>query len=217
MTKRSKVKYEADPHQYYREPRFCVEQLFENVSFGNALIYDPACGKGNILDVAKSRGHMTVGSDIVDRHSPHRFFPANFIKQTRFPSPDDRSISIICNPPYGTVDGMRFMANRFVKKALRAIDFHRAAFLVPIEFACGQERHAEIYSKRAPSHVLFCCQRPSMPPGLAVEEMGKDAYSGGMADYCWIVWTRGGPYQTEAIFMRPGDNPPPPRDRIIKD
>lgn len=216
MTKRSKVKYEADPHQFYREPRFCVEQLFENLSFGDSLIYDPACGKGNILDVAKAKGHSTVGSDIVDRFPAHRFFPANFIKQSKFPKPVDQPLSIICNPPYGTVDGVPFMANRFVKKALASIDFYRAAFLVPIEFACGQERYGEIYSKRAPSHVLYCSQRPSMPPGLAVEEMGDDAYRGGMADYCWIVWTRGGPFRTEAIFMRPQADGAPERDRLLK-
>lgn len=216
MSKRSTVKYEDDPHQFYREPAFCVEQLFENMNFGDSLIYDPSCGKGNILDVAKTKGHSTVGSDIVDRFPAHRFFRANYIKQTKFPTPVDQPLSIICNPPYGTVDGVRYMANRFVKKTLADLDFYRAAFLVPIEFNCGQTRFAEIYSKRAPSHVLFCCQRPSMPAGNAIEGMGDRAYKEGMADYCWIVWTRGGPYRTEAIYMRPHADGPPPRDRIIK-
>lgn len=216
MTKRLKVQYPKDEHQFYKEPRFCVDQLFDNMSFGASLIWDPACGSGNILDVAKERGHQTVGSDIVDRYPRHRFFRANFTLQKRFPKPDDRPLSIVSNPPYGTVGGVPFMANRFVKHALAEVDFYRAAFLVPIEFLAGQDRYKEIYSKRAPSHVLICSQRPSMPPGAAIEEMGDAAYSGGMADYCWIVWTRGGPYQTATIFMRPDADARPERDARIR-
>jgi hypothetical protein len=213
MTKRAGKKFEADPSQWYIEPEFSDRQLFQNLDFGGSLIWDPSCGKGTVLDAAKARGYQTVGSDVVDRHPRHRFFRANFLTQTRFPKPEDRPLSIVCNPPYGTVDGVRFMANRFVKKALADVDFYRAAFLVPIEFNCGQERFFEIYSKRAPSHVLFCCQRPSMPPGTVLAEHGEAARGGGMADYCWIVWTRGGPYRTETIYMRPDVDDGPVRDR----
>lgn len=213
MTKRAKVEYEADPYQWYVEPEFSNSQLFDNMDFAGSLIWDPSCGKGTILDVAKERGYQTVGSDVVDRHPRHRFFRANYLTQTRFPKPDDRPLSIVCNPPYGTVEGVRYMANRFVKKTLAEVDFYRAAFLVPIEFNCGQERFSEIYEKRPPSHVLFCCQRPSMPPGVELEKFGEGIRGDGMADYCWIVWTRGGPYRTHAIYMRPEADDGPVRDR----
>ncbi len=217
MAKRNAVKYEADPHQFYKEPAFPVEQLFNHMDFSGSLIWDPACGSGNILDVAKRRGYSTIGSDIVDRHPAHRFFRGNFLKQSRFPAPLDRPVSIITNPPYGTVGEVSFMANKFVMKALAEVDFYRAAFLVPLEFSCGQDRYRDIYSKRAPSHELKCCQRPTMPPGAKVEDLGAEAYKGGMADYCWIVWTRGGPWRTEVIYMRPDADAPPERDQRILD
>lgn len=216
MTKRAKVDYPAEPYQWYREPRFCVEQLFDVMDFRGSLIWDPSCGSGNILDVAKARGYETVGSDIIDRNPAHRFFRANFLKQNRFPKPVDKPLSIICNPPYGTVDNVPFMANKFVFKALRDVEFYRAAFLVPIEFVCGQYRYNQIYSRRPPSHFLPCVQRPSMPPGAVVEDLGSDAFKGGMADYCWLVWTSGGPYRTELVFLPPESDAPAPVEKRIR-
>jgi hypothetical protein len=222
MSKRSSRKFEADPHQFYREPRFTAEQAFDSLEFappgatrGESVIWDPACGAGNILNVAAGRNYRTFGSDIVDRPArarSHPFERTDFLKLREFPfrSSLDEPVSLLCNPPYGRVGGVANMGERFVYHALEHFGerCHRLAFIMPIEFQCGVDRYWNLYRHRRPSHVLICCQRPSMLPGELVEQ-GRKA-SGGMADYCVLVWSAGGPYRTEAIFMRPDDSTRPP-------
>jgi hypothetical protein len=45
-----------------------------------------------------------------------------------------------------------------------------------------------------------------MPPGDLIGAMGKRAFSGGMTDYCWIVWDVKRPTaagQTRTIWLPP--------------
>lgn len=216
MTRRGNLKgerFEQDPHAWYREHAGDVEPLFDALDFRGSLIWDPACGKGNILDVAKSRGLATIGSDIVDRNPPHPFYRGNFLKATRHPTPRDRPLSLVCNPPYNEPRGI---ALNFIEKALDEVPFHLAAFLLPIEFLCGQERYARLYAKRPPAYVGVLVKRPSMPPGHAVEALGDDAYRGGMQEYVWIVWKDGGPYRTETLFLPPTGTHAPKSERRIR-
>jgi hypothetical protein len=205
--------YPRDPYDWYKEPPEAVEALFDALDFGGDLIFDPSCGSGNILDVAKRRGHLTAGADVIDRHARHPFQRGNFLLSSRFPGPHDRALSIVNNPPYNYVDGI---AEQFIHKALADVPFRLAAFLLPIEFACGQGRYERLYSKRPPAYVGFLMQRPSMPPGAMVEDLGDAAYRNGMADYVWLVWKDGGPYATQAIFMPPPKARKPESQRRIK-
>ncbi len=197
--------YDQDPHGFYREDAEPVDALFRAVDFhrGRALaplIWDPCCGTGNTLDVARRRGFETVGSDIVDRSPRHRFYRTNFLTATKWPSGGDRALSMVLNPPYnaptGTTEG-------FILRALDVVPFDRMAVLVPSNFLFGQSRLDLIYSKRPPSHVGLLMKRPSMPPGHEVERLaaaGK-AFQGGKQDFAWLVWTAGGPYRTETLFL----------------
>lgn len=204
MTKRNKKPPERDPHGWYCEPESAVEQLFELLDF-DGLIWDPSCGRGTILDVARRHGHATMGSDIVDRFKPgrHQFQKGDFLRVQHAPL---LRFSIINNPPYN--EPSPGIAERFVEHAIRLGGWHRAAFLVPLEFQCGQTRYEKFWSPKPscgmrPSHVISLCERPSMPPGDVLEEFGESCRGGGMADYCWVVFTAGGPYRTEHLFAKP--------------
>jgi hypothetical protein len=196
--------YPRDPNGWYVETETSVRQLFELVDFGSDLIWDPSCGRGTILDVARRLGHATMGSDIVDRFKPgrHQFYVGDFL---RIHGPPMLRHSIVCNPPYNEPSPM--IAEAFVEKALTLGGWNRAAFLVPLEFQCGQTRYRKFWRDPAtrPSHVISLCERPSMPPGQMLEDKGESCRGGGMADYCWIVWTAGGPFRTEHLFARPTD------------
>ena len=62
------------------------------VDFGDDLIYDPCCGGGNILDVAKRYGHPTIGSDVIDRNPRHKFMRGNILTQIpRMPQMERRN------------------------------------------------------------------------------------------------------------------------------
>jgi len=208
MTKRGKT-YEQDAHQFYKEPRFAVEQVFDSLDMRAEIIWDASCGTGNILDVASDRGFRVVGSDIVDRpgRAPrHPFVEADFLRLRALPFRRMAApVSLVCNPPYGRVGDVKNMGERFVKHALDvfADDLERMVFILPIEFMAGQDRHADIYAHRKPSHSLIHCQRPSMPPGAMVADLGDKAYKGGMADYCTLVWSRDNPGYCETVFMAP--------------
>lgn len=205
MTKRlngasKSPQYPRDPYDWYREPPSAVEPLFDALDFAGSLIWDPSCGGGNILDVAKRRGFATIGSDIIDRKPRHPFNRGNFLMAERWPTAHDRPLSIVCNPPYNYVEGI---GEQFIHKALDLVPFHLAAFLMPIEFACGQGRYERLYSKQPPAYHGLLMERPRMPPGAAVEDLGDKAYRNGMADYCWLVWKQGGPWATRTLFLPP--------------
>jgi hypothetical protein len=205
--------YPRDPYDWYREPPSAVAPLFDAIDFRDDLIFDPSCGGGNILDVAKSRGHATFGADIVDRYPRHKFQRGNFLMASRFPTPHDRALSVVNNPPYNYEDGIGL---RFILKTLDDVPFRLAAFLMPIEFACGQDRYRDLYSRRPPAYVAFLSERPSMPPGAAVLDMGDEAYRNGMADYLWLVWRAGPPCLTQALFLAPSKAPKPPSERRLR-
>lgn len=214
-------KYEQDSHQWYVEPPFTDEQVCQSIDLGGGVVWDPCCGKGTTLDAAKASGHVTFGSDLVNRGARHQFRQLDFLKAKALPFRPliDKPVSILTNPPYGRVGNVQNMGEEIVKHALRhfAESCYRMAFILPIEFQCGQDRYWQIYERNRPSHVLICCERPSMPPGHKIEELGDKAFRGGMADYCVIVWTGPHSERTETIFMRPRDlTRPPTTARRIK-
>lgn len=232
MTKRGDGKgasYPRDPDGWYVEERATVEQLADAIDFSSDgvpdLIWDCSCGGGMIPDVMFERGHPVVGSDIIDRakwtpanwgQHRARFYRSNFLQATKWPTMQGRRLSIICNPPYNEPE--KGIAEAFVHRALNMIPFHRLAIIVPIEFLAGQGRRERLYSKFRPSHVGIYSERPSMPPGEALSALGEDARGGGMADYCAIIWTAGGPYRTELLFLTPtaqvAADPIPRRKRV---
>lgn len=222
MTKREGDTYARDPHGWYVETRAAVEQLANAVDFGDDMIWDPTCGGGMIPGVMRARGHPVIGSDIIDRPKwrwggsmPFAFYRANFLLSTKVPSPPPgRRLSIMFNPPYNEPE--RGIAQRMILHAIETVPFHRLAALVPIEFACGQGRYFDLYSRHRPSHVCFLMERPSMPPGEALLAHGEDARGGGMQDYVWIVWTAGGPWRTETLFLAPSSAPTPKSERRVR-
>ena len=222
MTKRLAEQYDRDPNGWYVETRASVAQLADAIDFSidgvPDLIWDPSCGGGTIPSVMFERGHPVIGSDIIDRpkwdgrpfSGGRGFYRSNFLKATKWPTArDGRALSIFCNPPYN--EPIKGIAEEFVHRVLEMVPFHRAAFIVPIEFLAGQGRYERLYSRRPPSHVAIYSERPSMPPGEELLRHGESIRGGGMADYCAVVWTAGGPYRTETLFLRPStiDEPLP--------
>ena len=197
-------RWERAPYDWYIEPSWVVEQLFDELSFGPKghldMIYDPCCGTGNILNVAKRRGHPTIGGDVVDRKPAHRFTPGNILKNQHIPSaPQGCAISVVCNPPYSYEPDI---AEKIIRHVLEYVPIHRAAFVLPIAFMCGQNRWGFFSEDFRPSHTLICSQRPTMPPGAMIHEMANP-FEGGMQDYVWLVWTFPHKWKTETRWLRP--------------
>lgn len=208
-------KWDRAPYDWYRESRRVVEQLIHGLaasgcSFDDDLIWDPCCGKGNVLDVAKAYGHPTIGSDIIDRKPVHKFIRANILTQMpRMPVWSGRATSVISNPPYSYEPDI---AERIMTTILERFPVRRAAFILPIAFLASQERWRDnkFAGRWKPSHTCIYRERHTMPPGHLIETM-ESPYSGGMADYCALVFTRPHKWRSETIWLPPGHFPDPPR------
>jgi hypothetical protein len=151
---------------WYVEPAWAVEALFDMVRFVGA-IHDPCCGGGTIPKVARGRGFMATGSDIINRGFGEG--EIDFLTDRR------RRFNVVMNPPYNR-------AERFVQYALQIVEF-KVAVIVPLNFTAGQARSQSLFLPHPPARQIVLSKRPSMPPG------GTDIPAkGGTTDYCWLVW-----------------------------
>ncbi|APZ81799.1 methyltransferase [Erythrobacter phage vB_EliS_R6L] len=209
-------KWDRAPYDWYCESPRVVEQLMHGVDFGDDLIWDPCCGRGNILDVAKRYGHPTIGSDVIDRKPRHRFMRGNILTQiTRMPVYSGRETSVICNPPYSYEPDI---AELIIATILERFNVRRAAFIVPIAFLASQDRwtNNKFAGRWKPSHTAIYRERHTMPPGHLIETMASP-FEGGMADYCAVVFTRPHRWRSETIWLSPGHFPDPPRVKPQKE
>jgi len=205
------------PLDWYVDPHWCAEQLalvLDGFAFERAdglTIWDPCCGMGNTLQAAFWQHLPVIGSDLVDNveHAnfepgPYdrgafsaEFFLADFLEQSEAPAP----CSIVCNPPYSYIKGI---AEQFARHAI-SLASGRVCILMPSKWLASQARY-QLFLDHPPQAVLHLCQRPSMPPGDRITAMGNRAFTGGMTDYCWIVWDvqrPTAPGQTRTIWLPP--------------
>jgi hypothetical protein len=173
------------PEEWSVEPRDCVETLADflapHLTTGvikktKMLIYDPSCGGGNILNVFRDRGFPVAGSDIVNRGAFNFIGNRDFVES---PRGFDRPFSIVMNPPYTKAEG-------FLRQAFR-IATHFVAAILPMSFL-GSAKRYQFYLDHPPLYVAYLSDRPSMPPGDKVDELGPSAFKNGRILYCWIIW-----------------------------
>lgn len=181
LRKRESHLWERDPHDWYCEPAWTSERLFEMETFSGP-VWDPACGIGTIPKSATAAGLHTNASDLIDR---------GYGYQLDFLSSDDRFANIVSNPPFG-------IAEKFVSLAL-AIATHKVAMLLPANWVQGDKRSRwlEITPLR---RVLFITPRPSMPPGAAIAAGQRPG--NGTTDYAWFIWDRSFHGKTEIGWLR---------------
>ena len=196
------------PLDWYVEQGWEWEQIVGVIGFASetldrCTIWDPACGYGHSLSRLQGIGFegQMLGTDLVNNIAledfdqpekltfrPLEFFfdGGNAIAADRAFVPPERC-SIWCNPPYSyTKIGGEIISQAFVRQALK-LATHRVVMLLPLKWLAGQSRGAFL-REHPPQQVLYFTQRPSMPPGDRIKLMGNRAYSGGMVDYCAVVW-----------------------------
>lgn len=161
--------YDREDHDYYVEPTWAVNLLFDHERFEGG-IYDPACGSGTIPKAAIAKGYVAVGTDWMDRgygQSERDFF------DFRMKVPN-----IVSNPPYGVLFP-------FVKHAID-LATHKVAIIARLSFLESQERH-RWFKAGGLRRVWVCSRRVSMPPGNKPHVKPKN----GSIPYAWFVWERG--------------------------
>jgi len=167
----------------YGTPPVAVEALLR-VETLPRRIWEPAAGRGAIVNVLRATGHEVIASDIADYGDPTHFANRDFLLETKLPKGVE---AILTNPPFMIVE-------EFVAHALdlcpRVIMLLRLAFL-------ESERRCAILENRGLARVHVFRKRLPM--------MHRDGWAGrkansGMA-FCWMVWTRhhGGPTTIDRI------------------
>ena len=105
----------------YETPRAAVEALLEAEQLPH-WVWEPAAGRGAIVNVLRKHGHAVIASDIRDYGFPLHFV-ADFLTRPKVPGSVE---CIISNPPFQSI-------NEFVEHALdlcpRVIMLARLAFL----------------------------------------------------------------------------------------
>lgn len=166
---------------WYREPEWAVHGLFDVHGFDGG-IYDPACGAGTILRVARAYGYEAIGSDVVDRGAGLQFWKADFLvddvlNMGRLGAALVRTKHVVTNPPFS-------LAEDFLRRALRLTAQHaKIAMLLRLSFLEGRRRRW-IFDETPLAAVHPFAARVSMPPG------GMDVQAkGGAVAFAWLVWS----------------------------
>lgn len=133
----------------YETPALAVKALLE-VEQLPPSIWEPACGRGAIVQVLRQRGRRVVTSDLVDYGEPHPDYVCDFFDFTPEMVPVGIG-AIVTNPPFKD-------AARFVEHALmlcpRVIMLLRLAFLESQGrtdiLEGGQLARVHVFRKRLP-------------------------------------------------------------------
>jgi hypothetical protein len=158
--------YNRQAQDWYVEPALAVHELLDVETF-DGLVWDPACGGGNIPRVCRERGMGAVGSDIVQRGPAH--WVEDFLQSTC-----DAYPSIVTNPPFG-------LAEEFAAHGMRLAN--KVAILQRLTWLEGEGRFQRLFSRNLLARVWQFRSRISMPPG----DSGAEPKGGSVA-FAWFVF-----------------------------
>jgi hypothetical protein len=175
LRKRESNLWARDPLDWYVEPDWCSDRLFQIEQF-EGLIWDCCAGTGRIAYAARQAGYTAEATDIVARSPGITQF--DFLSMR--PERPNAGLSIVCNPPYR-------LAREFAELALKVITYKAALFL-PANWVQGEKRSTWLESTPL-RRVLFVCPRPSCPPGDIIKQ--GVVPGNGTTDFAWFIWERG--------------------------
>jgi hypothetical protein len=161
----------------YETPAVAVAALLRVEKLPNR-IWEPACGRGNIVNVLRAAGHEVVATDLVDYGvpiTPPGYYGRDFLLETRLPAGTE---AIVTNPPYKAVE--EFTAHALELAPPMLVLLLRLAFL-------ESERRCNILEGTGLARVHVFRKR--------LPFMHRDGWTGpkansGMA-FAWFVWSRG--------------------------
>jgi hypothetical protein len=161
----------------YETPACAVEALLRAEQLP-LRIWEPACGRGRIVDVLRAHGHEVVATDLIDYglpFTPPGYYGRNFLRETSLPAGTG---AILTNPPFMIVE--KFVAHALELAPPMVVMLLRLAFLES-ERRCSILENAGL----ARLHVF----RKRLPMLHRDGWTGRKANSG-MA-FMWGIWVRG--------------------------
>ena len=163
---------ERDPHDNYETPPDAVHQLLSNVKLDGG-VWDPSCGRGNIVRTMIEAGRSASGSDKYRWPTPGLrlgvdvSFDYDFLKSMETPS------NIVMNPPYSKAD-------EHVRHALRIVENDRlVCVLLRLTWVAAQKR-ADLLKHL--TKVIIVGRLKMLPPDV------PDRGHNGAVDFAWFVF-----------------------------
>lgn len=156
----------------YQTPAVAVHSLLREQPLPRYL-WEPAAGRGAIVNTLRDAGHVVLASDLVDYNQPSHFAGRDFLLERKAPYGCE---AIVTNPPFK-------LATEFVEHALNLVPL--VVMLLRLAFM-ESVRRTNILENRGLERVLVYRRRLPM--------MHRDNYTGpkansGMA-FAWFVWNR---------------------------
>jgi len=180
------------PWDWYVEEQWVTHALASHVDLERDVTYlDPTCGLGNIPAALATLGLTAFGTDIAQRTDARHFMGEHdFLGDQVHMLEALPALSIVMNPPFSFQNGVlvRGLAEQIIRRAL-AIATHKVCALLPLKWLASQGRYS-LFTEWTPFGVYVLMERPSMPPGHKIGELGGQAHKHGKVDYMWVVWDR---------------------------
>lgn len=169
----------------YETPECAVHALLAAEPLPHVL-WEPACGRGAIVNVLRAAGHFVIATDLNDYGCPGSISAVDFLMERQAPPGVE---AIISNPPYKNAD-------EFVRKALDLSPI--VVMLLRLAFLEGARR-SDILEGPLERVLVFKERLP---------RMHRDGWTGPQASsntaFAWFVWDRGhtGPAELRRISCR---------------
>lgn len=192
------------PWDWYVEEQWVTHALCQMIDLESHVTYlDPFCGLGNIPTALRDCGLSAYGTDKFHRVGHNATFflgEHDFLGDQHHMLEANHALSIVMNPPFSYQDG-RLVRGLSLEICKRALDLatHKVCALVPLKWLSSETRYA-FFMETKPQILIFS-ERPSMPPGEQIEELGKNAYRRGKVDYMWLVWDKQRPNLNHAATL----------------
>lgn len=165
--------YDRSADDFYTEPLWAVEALFDNERI-IGKVWDPAAGAGTVMRVCNAREIDCEASDLVDRNNPSVTGDIDFLGTTSLHDLICPVDNIVTNPPFR-------LAEKFIRRALEVTRF-KVCVLLRLSFLESVKR-ADLFDSTTLARVHIFRRRVSMPPG------GSDIEAkGGTIAFAWFVW-----------------------------
>jgi hypothetical protein len=164
--------YARQERDLYRTPAAVTEALLDHVRFA-PVIFEPACGHGDLMKVARQRGYHVHASDIHPVNVPDARVGDFLTSPVPFAGPFD----IVTNPPGGK--GHKAMA--FIARALAITHpwSGRVAMLLSRDFDSGNTR----------THLFRDC--PAFATTLVLLDRitwFEPCLESPSANHAWFIW-----------------------------
>ncbi len=194
--------YDREKNDWYCEEDGIWSAFFAVEKF-HGLIYDPACGRGNVCEEASAAGFAVIGADIATFEERPSLW-GSAVSGQDFTNNHVCFDNICSNPPFKLVDPRRRAdkPNCFLRLALKRTT-RKVALLMPSAWL-----NARSWLSETPHYRTYhLAPRPAMPPGdVFMEKRAQGARLGNgkqdMSIYVWMHGYEGHP--TSHHLLRPG-------------